>query len=145
VLRERFAGISDGAQKSCTFHEASGSQPIRVRECPDVSQAILCATSPVDYFDKAERAALRRVREKVRMSRWGGDCYIFGVLAMGFTDLIVESYFKRWDVAALIPVVEGAGGIISNWQGGDCSEGGQCLAAGDRCVHDAAIALLAGD
>jgi myo-inositol-1(or 4)-monophosphatase len=109
-----------------------------------MSEAILCATSPVDYFSKDERTALRRMREKVRMSRWGGDCYIFGVLAMGFVDVIVESYFKRWDVAALIPVIEGAGGIITNWQGGDCSEGGQCLASGDPRIHKQAIALLAG-
>ena len=77
------------------------------------------------------------------MSRFGGDCYIFGLLAMGFFDLIVESAFHRWDVAALIPVVEGAGGIITNWQGGDCREGGQTLAAGDPRVHAAALRLLA--
>ena len=78
------------------------------------------------------------------MSRFGGDCYIFGLLAMGFCDVIVESTFKRWDVAALIPVVEGAGGIITNWQGGDCSEGGQCVASGDKRVHEAVLKLLAG-
>jgi myo-inositol-1(or 4)-monophosphatase len=108
-----------------------------------LADAILCATSPVDYFDAGERAALRRIRAQVKMSRWGGDCYIFGVLAMGFVDLIVESYFKRWDVAALMPVIEGAGGIITNWQGGDCSGGGQCLAAGDERIHAAALALIA--
>jgi myo-inositol-1(or 4)-monophosphatase len=78
------------------------------------------------------------------MSRFGGDCYIFGLLAMGFCDVIVESYFKRWDVAALIPVIEGAGGIITDWKGGDCSEGGQCVASGDTRVHEAALRLLAG-
>ncbi|HEY1711182.1 MAG TPA: histidinol-phosphatase [Rhizomicrobium sp.] len=142
VLHERFVGVSDGAQKSCTFHDRGESRPVKVRECTDISQAILCATSPVDYFDADERAALRRVRAQVRMSRWGGDCYIFGVLAMGFIDLIVESTFKRWDVAALMPVIEGAGGIITNWQGGDCCAGGQCLAAGDPRIHRATIELL---
>jgi myo-inositol-1(or 4)-monophosphatase len=142
-LRERFVGISDGAQKSCTLHAGGTAQAIRVRPCPQLADAILCATSPVDYFDAGERAALRRIRAQVKMSRWGGDCYIFGVLAMGFVDLIVESYFKRWDVAALMPVIEGAGGIITNWQGGDCSGGGQCLAAGDERIHAAALALIA--
>jgi len=143
VLRERFVGISDGAQKSCTLHSPNGAEPIRVRECGDIGQAILCATSPVDYFNGEERSALRRIRAKVRMSRWGGDCYIFGVLAMGYVDLIVESYFKRWDVAALMPVIEGAGGLITNWQGGDCSAGGQCLASGDKRIHHAALQLIA--
>ena len=76
------------------------------------------------------------------MSRFGGDCYIFGLLAMGFCDVIVESTFKRWDVAALIPVIEGAGGIITNWQGGSCADGGRILAAGDPRVHAEAMKLL---
>jgi fructose-1,6-bisphosphatase/inositol monophosphatase family enzyme len=67
-----------------------------------------------------------------------------GTLALGFVDVIVETTFHRWDVAALIPVVEGAGGIITNWQGGDCSAGGQVLAAGDARLHADAMALLAG-
>jgi myo-inositol-1(or 4)-monophosphatase len=78
------------------------------------------------------------------MSRFGGDCYVFAMLAMGFCDVIVESSFHRWDVAALIPLVEGAGGIITNWQGGDPSAGGQCLASGDRRVHEEALRLLNG-
>jgi myo-inositol-1(or 4)-monophosphatase len=76
------------------------------------------------------------------MSRWGGDCYIFGVLALGFVDLIVESMLHRWDVAALVPVVEGAGGVITNWQGGTCYEGGQVVAAGDPRVHAEAVKML---
>jgi histidinol phosphatase-like enzyme (inositol monophosphatase family) len=142
VLGERFVGVSDGKQKSCILRERGDETALRVRPCPDLAEAILCATSPVDYFDALERSALRRLRERVRMSRWGGDCYIFGVLAMGYVDLIVESYFKRWDVAALIPVVEGAGGIITDWEGGDCCAGGQCLAAGDARIHEAAMTLL---
>jgi len=143
VLGERFVGVSDGDRKSCTLRENGRDTALRVRACPDIAEAILCATSPVDYFDALERAALRRLRERVRMSRWGGDCYIFGVLAMGYVDLILESTFRRWDVAALIPIVEGAGGIITDWQGGNCSDGGQCLAAGDARIHEAALALIA--
>jgi myo-inositol-1(or 4)-monophosphatase len=77
------------------------------------------------------------------MSRFGGDCYIFGALALGFIDLIIETSFHAWDVSALIPIVEGAGGRISNWQGGSCAKGGQVLAAGDPRVHSQAMQLLA--
>jgi myo-inositol-1(or 4)-monophosphatase len=114
-----------------------------VRSCQDISEAVLCATHPEAYFNPGEREAFRRVQERVRMTRFGGDCYIFGVLALGFIDLIIESSFHRWDVSALIPIVEGAGGIITNWQGGSCADGGQILAAGDAGVHAQAMKLLA--
>ena len=140
VLGERFVGANGQAM----LHQAGGTVPLRVRACESLADAVLCATSPVDYFTPDERAALRRVRAEVRMSRWGGDCYIFGALALGFVDVIVESYFKRWDVAALIPLVESAGGIITNWQGGSCAEGGQVLAAGDARIHAATLKLLNG-
>jgi myo-inositol-1(or 4)-monophosphatase len=140
VLGERFAG----ANGTATFQAHGIVSPLRVRACARIEDAILCATHPYAYFSADERAAFGRVSDAVRMSRFGGDCYLFGLLAMGFVDLIVESALHRWDVAALIPVVEGAGGIITNWHGGDCREGGQTVAAGDPRVHAAALNLLAG-
>ncbi|HEY8697433.1 MAG TPA: histidinol-phosphatase [Rhizomicrobium sp.] len=140
VLRERFIGANGEAE----FFAEGTRTPLAVRPCPDLSQAVLCATHPDAFYAPGERDAFRRVQRKVRMTRWGGDCYIFGALALGFVDLIVETTFHRWDVAALIPVVEGAGGIITDWQGGDCSAGGQVLAAGDARLHAAAMELLLG-
>jgi myo-inositol-1(or 4)-monophosphatase len=122
--------------------DRGASVPLRVRECASLADAVLCATHPDAYFTPAETEALKRAQRAVRMSRFGGDCYVFAALALGFVDVIVESCFKRWDVAALIPLVEGAGGIITNWQGGDCSDGGQVLAAGDPRVHAEALKSL---
>jgi myo-inositol-1(or 4)-monophosphatase len=140
VLRERFI-----AANSETHMLAEGEDVrLQVRPCADLSEAILCATHPTAYFSPQEREAFARIEPHVRMSRFGGDCYLFVALALGFVDLIVESTLKRWDVAALIPIVEGAGGIISNWQGGSCVAGGQILAAGDTRIHKAAMQLLAG-
>ena len=139
VLGERFIG-ANGKTK---FMVRGIEEDLRVRPCARIEDAILCCTHPYAYFEAEERAGFRRVSSAVKMSRFGGDCYIFGLLAMGFCDLIVESHFKRWDVAALIPVIEGAGGIITDWNGGDPSAGGQCVASGDRRVHDAALKLLA--
>ncbi|HWA89016.1 MAG TPA: histidinol-phosphatase [Rhizomicrobium sp.] len=136
VLGERFVGANGGAW----FNGA----PIRVRDCAGIEDAMLCCTHPYAYFDAGERAGFRRISQAVRMSRFGGDCYVFAMLAMGFCDVIVESHFHRWDVAALIPLVEGAGGVITDWKGGDASAGGQCVASGDARVHDAALKLLAG-
>jgi myo-inositol-1(or 4)-monophosphatase len=139
VLRERFIGVNGKAE----LLTEGAHIPLQVRPCADLSEAVLCATHPEAYFSSAEHEAFRRVQQAVRMSRFGGDCYIFGALALGFIDLIVESSFHRWDVSALIPIVEGAGGVITNWQGGSCAHGGQILAAGDVRVHAQAVKLLA--
>src|SRR5262245_49350648 len=140
VLGERFIGVNGDAELLTKRTRI----PLHVRPCADTSEAVLCATHPNAYFAPTEREAFGRLQRTVRMSRFGGDCYIFGALALGFVDLIVESSFHRWDVAALIPIVEGAGGLISNWQGSSCADGGQILAAGDARVHAQAMKLLAG-
>jgi len=137
-IGERFIGVNGATE----LYFRGAVLPLKVRVCSDLSDAILCATHPDGYFLKEEREACRRVQRAVKMTRWGGDCYIFGTLALGFTDLIIESSFHRWDVAALIPIVEGAGGIITNWQGGSCAEGGQVVAAGDAELHAQALKLL---
>ena len=140
VLGERFIGANGRTEL-----QAQGTVTrLKTRTGTRVADAILCATHPDAFYGEGERPAFRRVEKSVRMTRWGGDCYIFGALALGFVDLIVETTFHRWDVAALIPVVEGAGGVITNWQGGDCSAGGQVLAAGDARLHAEAMELLAG-
>jgi myo-inositol-1(or 4)-monophosphatase len=140
VLRERFIGVNGSAE----LRTADVRTPLHVRPCADVSEAVLCATHPGAYYTPSEREAFRRVQGSVRMTRFGGDCYIFGALALGFVDVIIESSFHRWDVAALIPIVEGAGGIITNWTGGSCAHGGQILAAGDKRLHAQVMKLLAG-
>ena len=102
VLGERFIGVNGTA----SLHEKGKVAPLRVRECAGLGDAILCCTHPYAYFEAEERAAFRKVSSAVKMSRFGGDCYIFGLLAMGFCDVIVESHFQRWDVAALIPLID---------------------------------------
>jgi myo-inositol-1(or 4)-monophosphatase len=76
------------------------------------------------------------------MTRHHGDCYIFAMLAMGFVDMVIEGPLKRWDIAALIPIVEGAGGVITGWDGAPLRDGEAVLACGDRRIHQAAMTLL---
>src|SRR6202000_1701112 len=106
-----------------------------------LSEAVLCATDPSDYFSPGEQQGFARVKAKARMTRYGGDCYIFAMLALGFVDVIVEAGFNVWDAAALIPIVEGAGGIMTSWDGGSAASGKTILAAGDRRVHAEAMKL----
>ena len=91
----------------------------------------------------AERAAYARVESTVRLRRFGGDCYSYCMLAHGLTDLIIEAELAPYDVQGLIPVIEAAGGVITDWEGGSPAWGGRIVAAGDRRVHEAALELIA--
>jgi myo-inositol-1(or 4)-monophosphatase len=115
---------------------------LKVRECAGIKDAILCATDPSAYFTPEQQVAFQRVKAAARMTRYCGDCYLFAALALGFIDIIIEAGFNRWDIAALIPLVEGAGGVITSWDGGDCRDGKTILACGDRRIHAEAIKLL---
>jgi myo-inositol-1(or 4)-monophosphatase len=140
VLGERFIGVNGAAH----LVQKGRSTPLKTRACAELSDAILCATDPSAYFSHAELTAFTRVKEKTRMTRYGGDCYLFAALALGFVDLVIEAGFHAWDAAALIPLVEGAGGMMTDWRGGSCASGKTILAAGDKRVHAAAMELLAG-
>ncbi len=140
VLGERFIGVNGAAH----LVQAGRSTAIQVRACADISEAVLCATDPSAYMSPEQQAAFTRVHHKARLTRYGGDCYIFAALAMGFVDVIIEAGFKAWDAAALIPLVEGAGGIMTSWDGGSAQSGKTILAAGDKRLHAQAMALLAG-
>jgi myo-inositol-1(or 4)-monophosphatase len=114
-----------------------------VRPCASLSDAIMLTTSPL-LMNEADLQAFRRVEKEVRLSRYGGDCYAYCVLAAGHVDLLIETELKPHDVLALIPIIEGAGGIITTWDNGRPHNGGRIIAAGDKRVHEQAMALLNG-
>ena len=107
-----------------------------------LSKATLMTTSPFLFGDK-EIGVYRKVEKRCRMARYGADCYAYSMLAMGQVDLVIESDLNVYDIAALIPIIEGAGGIVSNWQGGSASSGGQVLASANKSLHSQALELLA--
>jgi myo-inositol-1(or 4)-monophosphatase len=90
-----------------------------------------------------DRKAFGKVEKAVRLSRYGGDCYAYCMLAAGHVDLVIETELKPYDVMPLIPIITGAGGIITTWDGGPAKSGGRVVAAGDARVHAQAMALLA--
>ena len=138
VLGERFIAVHGRS----VLVEGDKRTPLKVRECESLKSAILCATDPSQYFSAEQQAAFARVKEQARMTRYAGDCYLFAALALGFIDIIIEANFNRWDVAALIPLIEGAGGIMTSWDGSHCRDGKTILACGDKRVHEEAIKLL---
>ena len=137
-MGERFSG--DGG--SATYRGRAGTRRLRTRACARLEDAMLMSTSPT-MFDGAERAAFDRVSEQARLTRWGGDCYAYCMLAAGHVDLVVEADLKPFDIVALIPIVEGAGGVVTTWAGCSPAQGGRIVAAGDRRLHEAALERLA--
>jgi myo-inositol-1(or 4)-monophosphatase len=135
--RERFTG--DGA--TAHYRGPAGDRLLRSRRCRDIGDAILQTTSP-RLMNETDRAAFERVENNVRLSRYGGDCYAYCMLAAGFVDLVIETELKPHDVAALIPIIEGAGGIITTWENAPAAGGGRIVAAGDSWVHAVAMDML---
>ncbi len=86
--------------------------------------------------------ALRRIEDEAKLVRYGCDCYAFAMLAAGQVDCVMEAGVQAYDVVALIPIVEGAGGIMTTWTGGDASKGGDVIACGDHRLHEEALARL---
>jgi len=135
--REHFTG--DG--KAASYRGPAGDRALHTRACTDLKDAVLLTTSPL-LMNETDRERFRRVEKTVRLSRYGGDCYAYCVLAAGHVDLVIETGLKPYDVLPLIPIIEGAGGIITTWDNGRPHDGGRVIAAGDRRVHQAAMALL---
>jgi histidinol phosphatase-like enzyme (inositol monophosphatase family) len=119
------------------------SRRIKTRPCASLSEATLTTTHPELFAKGREAQAFARLSERVRMTRYGGDCYGYCLLAAGFVDLVVEAGLKAHDVVALIPIIERAGGRITTWEGAPATAGGAIIAAGDRRLHEEALAALA--
>lgn len=139
VVADRWVGA---AGRPTSLNRAT----VQTRPCPSLSAAVLGCTTPDIFLSEAEQEAFQRVSEACRMTVWGGDGYSYGLLACGSYDLIIEADMKFHDYAALVPVVNGAGGLITDWQGqplGPHSDG-RVLAAGDPYLHAQALAMLNG-
>ncbi|GGE38590.1 histidinol-phosphatase [Agaricicola taiwanensis] len=135
--RERFSG--DGG--SARYQGPNGNRRLRTRHCPDIAHAVLSATSPA-IFDMDEIPAFQRVEARAKHTRYGGDCYAYCMLAAGHIDLVIEAGLQPYDIVALIPIIEGAGGVVTTWDGQPATKGGRIIAAGDKRVHAEAMELL---
>ena len=120
-----------------------GEAPLAVRPVRPLAEAIVFTTFP-EVGTAAEGAAFRRVAARARLVRYGMDCYAYALIAAGQIDLVIEAGLQAYDVQAPIAVIEAAGGVVTDWQGRPCHDGGQVLAAANRAIHAEALALLAG-
>lgn len=136
-LDERYVGYPGGAD----LIEKGQSRRLSVRACAALRDAVIATTDPF-LFNPSEFGGFDMARQTARLTRYGYDCYAYAMAAMGFVDAVIESGLRVWDVAALIPIVEGAGGMVRNWRGGPAHGGGQVIAVGDQRVLDDALVAL---
>jgi myo-inositol-1(or 4)-monophosphatase len=137
--REHFTGDGGAAR----YRGPAGERSLHVRPCEAIRDAILFTTSPL-LMKAADRAAFSRVEAVAKLSRYGGDCYAYCMLAAGHVDLVIETELKPYDILALIPIVNGAGGVVTTWEGDPPLSGGRVIAAGDERIHAAAMEMLRG-
>jgi len=135
--RERFTGDGGAAH----YRGPAGARDLHVRACAGLADAVLSTTSPL-LMNKKDRARFGKVENAVKLSRYGGDCYAYCMLAAGHIDLIVETEIKPHDIVPLIPIITGAGGIVTTWDNGPAQAGGRMVVAGDSRVHQAAMEML---
>jgi myo-inositol-1(or 4)-monophosphatase len=136
-IGERFSGDN----RSASYQGPSNGRKLAVRRCASLKEATSFTTSPL-LMNADDRAAFGKVEAEVRLTRYGGDCYSYCMLAAGHLDLVIETELKPYDIAALIPIITGAGGVITTWEGEPAQGGGRVVAAGDPRVHEAALTLL---
>lgn len=136
ILRERWIG---GYHVPATLN----GQAVQVRSCPTIAHSTLYATTP-DMFKGRDKDLFTAIHDKVRYPLYGGDCYAYGLLACGFVDLVVEASLSPYDYCALVPIIENAGGIMTDWTGQALGlhSDGRVIAAGDKQTYTQALKIL---
>lgn len=139
IIGERWVGA--------TGHGATlNGAPIRTRACDALGKAAMYTTDPTMFKAGAELDAFRRLESRVKLRRFGADCYAYGLLAGGWVDLVCEADLKLYDFAAVMPIITEAGGLVTDWTGKvpGFDTDGRILAAGDARCHARALEALAG-
>ncbi len=145
VMNQPFTGERFWASDTAAYYSGpGGKRKLATRACPTLEAAILASTSPEIFREPGQWEAFLRIKSKVRMARFGGDCLGYCLLAMGQIDLVVEANLATYDIAALVPIIEQAGGVVTTWDGGDAQHGGNIVAAGDPRLHAEALRLING-
>jgi myo-inositol-1(or 4)-monophosphatase len=142
-LDERYRGWMNGDDLGATCTIRGETRPLKTRACAGLSDAILTTTDPY-LFHGQDAEVFARVRDCAKLTRYGYDCYAYAMLAAGYLDCVIENGLKPFDIAALVPILTGAGGGVCAWDGGDARAGGRVLAWGDVRVRDEAVGVLGG-
>ena len=137
--KERFSG--DGG--SAKWRGPGGERQLHTRNCTELSEATLSATTP-RMFEGAMLESFLRVEHDARLTRFGCDCYAYCLLAAGQIDVVVEAGLKPYDIVPLVPIIEGAGGVVTSWTGDAPTNGGSVVAAANPALHEQVLRRLRG-
>ena len=144
VMHQPYVGETFVGSPSGAFLRRGGREDrLRTRPCSNLREARVCTSHPDQFARREERAAFDLIASKARLTRYGGDCYNYCLLAAGLIDLVIESQLFAYDVQALIPMIEAAGGVMTGWDGQPCYQGGAVIAAGDPRLHRSVLEMLA--
>ena len=136
---EAFLGIRG---ELAQWRRGGERRALRTRPCPAIEDAIAVTTDPRQFVSPTEKRALAAVSDNARFLRYGGDCYCYTQLAMGLVDVVIETGLQPYDIQALVPIIEAAGGRVTSWSGGPCDGGGDVLACGDPGLHKSLVSRL---
>ena len=145
IMHQPFTGeFFYGDGRSAHYRRGSEHRVLRASPSGSLGEAVLTTTSPGLIRDQSQRAAFDRLERAVQLSKYGGDCYIYAMVAMGYVDLAVDGGLQPYDIQALIPIIEGAGGVVTTAQGGDPSMGGFIVAGSGPELHAQALSCMWG-
>ncbi|NND92429.1 MAG: histidinol-phosphatase, partial [Granulosicoccus sp.] len=137
-LQERYTAAGSASQLTM----AQGMKSLATRTGVSLADATMYCTTPDMFVTDNSQAAFQRVRRSVRLTRYGGDCYAYTLLASGFVDIVLDCDLQPYDIVALIPIIESAGGVVSNWDGNSAVDGGFVVASGSEILHEQTLKLL---
>lgn len=142
MMSQPFTGELFYADGSGSHYEGpGGARTLRCRKTETLAEAILCTTTPA-IFAEDDRPAYDRLERMARLARYGTDCYAYAMVAAGNVDLVVETGLQPYDIVALVPVIEQAGGVVTTWDGGPAEKAGRIVAAATPRLHEQALEML---
>lgn len=131
-----------GTNSSAYYRRDGVASNLSVRKSVDLPNAILASTSPDLFQSSAETRAFEAISDRVMLTRYGGDCYHYAMLAIGCVDIVIESQLARYDIEAIIPIVRGAGGTITDWSGNHVDVAGRVVACASERLHTDVLRIL---
>jgi histidinol phosphatase-like enzyme (inositol monophosphatase family) len=142
MMSQPFIGELFWADDQGAYYEGpGGARRLQTRATRSIAEATMCTTTPALFLD-AMRLSYDRLEAAVRLARYGTDCYAYAMLAAGQIDLVVETGLQPYDIIALIPIIEQAGGVVTRWDGGPAEKAGDIVAAATPELHAAALESL---
>lgn len=145
LMSQPFTGELYYTTGAGAFYEGpGGDRQLATSGTTSLNKAILFTTTPSLFREPAARARYDALEESVRLARYGADCYAFAMLAAGHVDIVTDPGLQSYDIAALIPIIEQAGGVVTTFDGGPAENGGDILATATPALHEAARAILHG-